>query len=83
MVPYDLPNRASSGSAAADKPAVKILISRAINLNPQPRLNQLKKLGILCWLNQLIKLNQLMQLSQLILYQASRKFDSIYMEFVS
>ena len=75
--------RDCSGSAAADKPAVKILISRADNLTPQPRLNQLKKLGILCWLNQLIKLNQLIQLIQLILYQVSQKFDSISVEFVS
>ena len=39
--------RASSGSAAADKSAVKILISRAVIMTLQPRLNQLKKLGIL------------------------------------
>ena len=36
--------RASSGSAAAEKPAVKILISRAVILTSQPRLKQ-KKLG--------------------------------------
>ena len=69
-----------SGSVAADKPAVKILISRAVNLTLQPRLKKLKKLGILLWLNQLIKLNQLIQLNQLILYQVARKFDSISVE---
>ena len=42
-----VPSRDCSGSAAADKPAVKILISRAVIMTPQPRLNQLKKLGIL------------------------------------
>ena len=65
---------------AADKPAIKIIISRAFNLTLQPRLKKLKKLGILLWLNQLIKLNQLIQLNQLILYQVARKFDSISVE---
>ena len=39
-------SRGVSGLPAAIKPAVKILISRAVRLNAEPRLMQLKKLGI-------------------------------------
>ena len=42
-----LQSRDCSGSAAADKPAFKILISRAVIMTLQPRLNQLKKLCVL------------------------------------
>ena len=38
--------RVESGLPAAIKPAVKILISRAIRLTAKPRLIQLKRLGI-------------------------------------
>ena len=38
--------RVVSGLPAAIKPAVKILISRAVRLTAEPRLIQLKKLGI-------------------------------------